>query len=182
MDLVLDPTVVWSARLLLAVVLATAAISKLRALDEFTGVVHNYRLLPEPLVRPVALALPPLELVVALGLLLEPTRSLAAAAAVALLFGFALAMAINLLRGRVDIDCGCFAASLKQRIGWGLVGRNGVLIVLALLALPNELPARAWGWLDLVTATGATTTAVLLYLAYTRLESLAPPRPRETAP
>jgi len=181
MDLVLDPTIVWSVRLLLAVVFATAGLAKLRALDEFAGVVHNYRLLPEPLVRPVALALPPFELLVALGLLLEPTRSLAALAAAALLLAFALAMAINLGRGRVDIDCGCFASTLKQRIGWGLVARNLILVGLALLAVPGELPARAWSWLDLLTAAAATTTAVLLYLAYTRLESLAPPRPEGRA-
>lgn len=179
MDYVLDPTVVWSARLLLAVVFATAALGKLRALDEFTGVVHNYRIPPEPLVRPTALVLPPFELLVALCLLLEPTRSLAATAAAALLFVFALAMAINLVRGRVDIDCGCFAASLKQRIGWGLVGRNAVLIALALLAIPDGLAARSWSWLDVVTAAGATTTALLLYLAYTQLESLTPPRSGE---
>jgi hypothetical protein len=174
MDLAFDPIIVWTGRLLLAVVLATAALGKLRALDEFVGVVHNYRVLPEPLVRPVAYALPPLELVLAIGLLLEPTRSPAAAAAAALLAVFALAMAINIRRGRTEIDCGCFANALRQRIGWGLVVRNFFLIGLALLALPTALPARPLVWLDVVTVVAASASAALLYVAFSRLAGMAP--------
>jgi hypothetical protein len=178
-DLLLDPAVVWTARLVLAAVLAVAALAKLRAFDEFIGVVHNYRILPEPLVRPVAYVLPPLELAVALGLLIEPTRALAAGGAAALLAVFALAMAVNILRGRPEIDCGCFASTLKQRIGWALVGRNLVLIGLAALVMPGTVPARTLTWLDALTVVGASLAAVLLYLAFTQLRSLSPPaRPR----
>jgi hypothetical protein len=173
MDLAFDPIIAWTARLLLALVLATAALGKLRALDEFIGVVHNYRILPEPLVRPVAYALPPLELMLAVGFLLEPTRALASTATAALLAIFALAMAINIGRGRTEIDCGCFANALKERIGWALVVRNFVLIGLALLALPVELPARPLVWLDLVTIAAATAAGALLYVAFSRLAGMA---------
>jgi uncharacterized membrane protein YphA (DoxX/SURF4 family) len=173
----LDPAVVWTARLVLAAVFAMAAFAKLRALDEFVGVLHNYRILPEFLVRPVAYALPPLEAVIAAALLLGPTRSAAAAAAAALLALFALAMAVNLARGRVEIDCGCFAATLRQRISWALVGRNVLLIGLAALALPTPA-ARALTRLDAVTIVAASLSAVLLYLAFTQLRSMAlPARP-----
>jgi hypothetical protein len=174
MDLASDPIIVWTSRLLLVLVLGAAALSKLRALDEFVGVVHNYRVLPEPLVRPVAYALPPFELLLAAGLLLEPIRSLAAAAVAGLLAVFALAMAINIGRGRIEIDCGCFANALRQRIGWRLVVRNVVLIALALLVMPAELSARPLVWLDLVTALMATAGAVLLYAAFSRLAGMAP--------
>jgi len=178
-DLLLDPAVVWTARLVLAAVLAVAALAKLRALDEFVGVVHNYRILPEPLVRPLAYVLPPLEAAIALGLLIEPTRDLAAGGAAGLLAVFALAMAVNILRGRPEIDCGCFASSLKQRIGWALVGRNLALIGLAALVMPDALPARALTWLDALTVVAASLAAVLLYLAFTQLRSMAlPGRPR----
>jgi uncharacterized membrane protein YphA (DoxX/SURF4 family) len=175
MDLTFDPIIVWTGRLLLALVLAMAAIGKLRALDEFVGVVHNYRVLPEALVRPVAYALPPLEFVLAIGLLLEPTRSLAAAAVAGLLVVFALAMAINIGRGRTEIDCGCFANALRQRIGWGLVLRNVLLTLLALLAVPAAMSTRPLVWLDLVTVVAASGGATLLYLAYSQLAGMAAP-------
>jgi hypothetical protein len=175
----LDPVAVWTARLVLAAVFAMAAFAKLRSLDEFVGVVHNYRILPEFLVRPVAYALPPLEAAIALALLLEPTRSAGAVAAAALLVVFALAMAVNLARGRVEIDCGCFAATLRQRISWALVGRNVALIALAGLAMPAGGVARVLTWLDAVTIVAASSSAVLLYVAFTQLRSMAlPARPR----
>jgi uncharacterized membrane protein YphA (DoxX/SURF4 family) len=175
----LDPVAVWTARLVLAAVFAMAAFAKLRSLEEFVGVVHNYRVLPESLVRPVAYALPPLELAIALALLLEPTRSAGAVSAAALLAVFALAMAANLARGRVEIDCGCFAATLRQRISWALVGRNLTLIALAALAMPTATVARVLTWLDAVTIAAASSSAVLLYVAFTQLRSMAlPARPR----
>ncbi|MGH6896711.1 MAG: MauE/DoxX family redox-associated membrane protein [Geminicoccaceae bacterium] len=179
MRLLHDPAAIWAVRFALAAVFALAAFTKLRALDEFIGVVHNYRVLPEVLVRPVAYGLPPLEAAIAVGLLIEPTRMLAATGATVLLLAFALAMAVNLARGRVEIDCGCFASALKQRISWSLVARNLVLIGLALLVLRPPLPARTLIWLDLVTVGSAALGAVLLYIAFTQLRSLAPPaRPR----
>ena len=185
MELLHDPAAIWAARLALAVVFALAAIAKLRALDEFFGVVHNYRVLPEALVRPVAYGLPPVEAAIALGLLIEPTRMPAASGAALLLLVFGLAMAANLVRGRVGIDCGCFASALKQRISWSLVTRNVVLIGLALLALQSPQPARALTWLDLVTVGTAVLGMVLLYVAFTQLRSLAPPagpRPGDARP
>jgi Methylamine utilisation protein MauE len=185
MRLLHDPAAIWAARLMLATVFGLAAFAKLRALDEFIGVVHNYRVLPEVLARPVAYGLPPLEAAIAVGLLIEPTRMLAASGAMVLLLVFGLAMGVNLVRGRVEIDCGCFAAALKQRISWSLVGRNVVLIGLALLALRSPPPARMLTWLDLVTVGAAVLGMVLLYVAFTQLHSLAPPvppRPGEARP
>jgi hypothetical protein len=174
----LDPVAVWTARLVLAAVLALAAFAKLRALEEFVGVVHNYRVVPEFLVRPVAYALPALEAAIAIALMVEPTRRAGAIAAAALLAVFAVAMALNLARGRVEIDCGCFAATLRQRISWALVGRNVALMGLAALAMPATTGARALTWLDAVTIVAASSSAVLLYVAFTQLRSMAlPPRP-----
>ncbi|MGH6903021.1 MAG: MauE/DoxX family redox-associated membrane protein [Geminicoccaceae bacterium] len=185
MRLLHDPAAIWAARLALAAVFALAAFAKLRALHEFVGVVHNYRVLPEGLVRPVAYGLPPLEAAIALGLMIEPTRMLAASGATVLLLVFGIAMGVNLVRGRVEIDCGCFASALKQRISWSLVARNLVLIGLALLVLRAPLPARTLTWLDLLTVGAAALGAVLLYIAFTQLRSLAPqvpPRPEDARP
>ena len=96
-----DPTLALTATLLLATIFAAAAATKLRALDQFAGVVENYALLPAPLLRPVVLLLPAVELVAAAGLLVPATRPYAAAVLLFLLLLFAAAMAINLRRGLI---------------------------------------------------------------------------------
>ncbi len=174
MEFVLDPVVVWTARLVLAAVFGAAAVAKFRAWEEFAGVVHNYRLLLPPLERPTVYLLPPLEAAIAVGLLIDATRPTAAAGAATLLLVFGAAMGVNLLRGRRNIDCGCFASVLRQRLSWSLVWRNLVLLLLALAAFPPQLPVRALTWLDLVTTVAAAATLVLLYMAFSRLFGFAP--------
>ena len=124
-------------RALVGLVFLTAAWGKLRHRLEFQGVVSNYRLLPDFLVIPFALALPPVEAAVGALLptgLLSPWTEGAAAALLAL---FAVAMAVNIRRGRTDIDCGCFQSTLKQTLSWTLVARNAVLVsALGAAALP----------------------------------------------
>jgi hypothetical protein len=170
----LDPALALTVALLLAGVLATAAVSKLGAPGAFVGVVRNYRLLPEPLVEPLALALPIVELVLALGLLVPATRSEAATAAVALLLLFAAAMAINLWRGRSDIDCGCFVGLVRQRINWVLVHRNLALAAGGAFLILAEPTARHLTFLDWVTVAAATGSLAFLYAAVGRLFGTAP--------
>jgi hypothetical protein len=172
--MMLDPAIGWTVVLLLAGVFGAAATTKLRALDAFVGVVHNYRLVPEPLVRPIAYALPVIELSIAVGVLLPAGRVPSAIAAAILLALFAGAMAINLVRGRRDIDCGCFATVLRQRLSWLLVLRNLLLAALALLIVPG-MGARGLGWLDLVTVGCASMALLFVYAAASRLLGHGPP-------
>ena len=51
-----EPLVVWTLRSFLAALFLTAALSKLTAIDEFHGVVRNFRLLPDGLARPESCA------------------------------------------------------------------------------------------------------------------------------
>lgn len=175
-----DPVLSWVARLLLAAVFATAAAAKLAEAGPFEGIVRNYRILPETLVAPFARALPFAELAVALGLLFEPTRAVAAVACGLLLLAFAFAMAVNIRRGRTDIDCGCFVGHSRQRIGWSLVLRNVVLLGVAGLALATP-GARELLLVDYVTIVAGTLTLALGYVSLSRMLELAPPARREAA-
>jgi uncharacterized membrane protein len=162
----------WASILLLAGIFLPSAWSKLRAIDEFTGIVADYRLVPAALVEPMARVLPILEITAGLGLLLQPTRPLAAGLACALLLLFAAAMAINLARGRREIDCGCYLGRQKERIGWPLVVRNLLLAAVALLLLrPTTAPA---SFLEVVTIALAGGSLLALYAAFSRLAGLTP--------
>ena len=98
-----DPALSVLATLFVGLVLAVAAISKLRSPDEFQGVVDNYRLLPGFLVKPVAKLLPWIELACAVALMVPPVREIAAWVAVGLFVMFPLALAINVGRGRPQV-------------------------------------------------------------------------------
>jgi uncharacterized membrane protein YphA (DoxX/SURF4 family) len=170
----LDPALSLAATLLLGVIFAAAAVAKLRAPDQFEDVVRNYRLLPDPLVRPVVHGLPLVELAAAAGLTLPVTRPLAAAVLVLLLLAFAAAMAVNLRRGRRDIDCGCHLGLLKQRISWALVARNLLLAGFGSALILGQGEARPLGGLDGLTVLAATLSLLILYAAAGRLFGLAP--------
>ena len=94
-----------------ALLLASAAWHKLRALAGFRAILEGYRLLPAAALPAVGLAVPLIELLVAAGVLVDGTRRIAALAAAVLLLGYALAIGINLRRGRRDVSCGCGRAA-----------------------------------------------------------------------
>lgn len=174
--MLLDPALTAVGTLLLAVIFAVSGAAKVRALDAFVGVVANYRLLPDFLLRPVALLLPPLELVIAFALLVPASQAWAAGLAALLLVTFAVAMAINLGRGRAAIDCGCAIGLMKERISWPLVGRNLLLVAVAAALVSSSSSGRPFTWLDWFTIAAATGCALLLYAAVGRLYGVAPAR------
>jgi uncharacterized membrane protein YphA (DoxX/SURF4 family) len=160
-----DPVVSLVACASLALVFAASAAGKFRTWRDFPGVVQNYRLLPEVAVRPVAYALPVAEAAVALGIVAGPTRPLAAIAAAVLLVVFSVAVVVNLARGRRHIDCGCFRFAMRQPLSWWLVGRNGLLIAMAVVAAPRTTATRALTWLDGLTVASAAASLFALNLA-----------------
>jgi peroxiredoxin len=121
------------ARLLLAAVFVTAALAKLgrRAETESTleafGVGFAWR-------RPIATALPPVELAVAVALLPAASAPYAGVAAFLLLAAFSLAVARTLRRGE-QVDCNCFGSLGPSEVsGWTLARNLALLVPAALVA------------------------------------------------
>lgn len=165
-----------AASVAVALLFLVAGIDKLRNRALLPGVIANYRLLPEVLVAPAALLLPPVELAVAAGLVLG-VSPWAPLAAIGLLLLFALAMGINIRRGRRHIDCGCGHAGLKQRLGWGQVVRNFVLAMALVPALAGGGSALAGADAAVAIAAGAAIYVLLLmFQALTALAATAPGR------
>lgn len=153
----------------LGLVLLHAGLSKLPHRELMPGIVANYRLLPDPLVVPVARALPFVEIALAVALLGGGQR-LAVLPAALLMGIFAAAMAINILRGRNHIDCGCGRSQLRQPLSWLLVGRN---LALAAIALPRLLPTAAPTGLEIATAVAGGTGLFLMTLLFNAIGALA---------
>lgn len=141
--LVEDPSIGLFARIVTGLILLTAGIAKIgRNRRQMVEVVRGFELLPEHTTRFVGIALPWVELVIACALLSGVFMPWSALAASSLFFLFGAAITINLLRGRRNIDCGCFGPSTQGHLTWALVVRNIALALLATLAmgLPTPLP------------------------------------------
>lgn len=169
----MDPVAGHALAIAAALVLLVGVVAKLRDWPSFRGALDAYRLLPEVLVTPVALALPALELIAAVALLFAPYRVAGAVLALVVLATVTSAVAVNVLRGRVDIDCGCGGAEGRQRLSWGLVLRNAVLMaVIAVGAQPGSV--RELGALDYTTLVLASLALYGLYATASQLVANRP--------
>jgi hypothetical protein len=162
-----DPSVLLAARVLGTLVFAAAVYGKLRHRAEFIGIVANYRLLPQGLVRTVAWLVIGFEAAVVLSLAFDCILVWGAALAAALLASFAAAMAINLARGRKAIDCGCFRSTLRQPLSVALVARNlflGAVILPLVVTVSRNMEVLQW--LD---GLAAGSVLFLLYQSFIQL-------------
>lgn len=166
----LDPVVGHAVAGAIALVLAAGAWPKLADLDGFAFSVERYRLLPPAGARAVGYVLPFVEAIAAALLIVPASRGAGAWLAAALLALVTGAVLVNLLRGRIDIDCGCGGAGHRQQLSWWLVVRNTALLAgCALAAAP--VGARPTVWLDAFTATFAAAALWFVYAAVDELLS-----------
>ena len=123
-----------ACRAIVAAVLLVAGVPKLMDPVSFAEAIDNYRILPRTLVAPLALLVPPVEIVTALALLTGIAKRGAALISLILLGVFAVAIAQAVIRG-IDIDCGCFGAAENAQASWWGVTRNAGLMVCCAIVL-----------------------------------------------
>jgi uncharacterized membrane protein YphA (DoxX/SURF4 family) len=128
------------ARVAIGIVLLAAAAAKIVAGPAHVlQLVDGYRILPAWAARPSARALPWLEAVLGVLLIVGLFTAAVAAAGAVLLAGFSVAVALALRRG-IDATCGCFGGVRSGTVSWKIVGRNAVMVVaLAAVSLQGGL-------------------------------------------
>lgn len=169
--MMLDPMIDLVLRGTLAIVLALAALHKLRDRATFQGQLGGYDLLPEGLIHPASRAIPLIELAVALFLVARSEH--AALGAVLLFVTYGAAMTINLARGRREIDCGCGGVDGAQQLHPALVIRN-LLLAIGAAAISWPLDARVLGWVDYLIAAFAVLALVALYTGFNNAVAQVP--------
>ncbi len=122
----LDPHIVWSLRVFLALLLAAASFHKLRDLQTFGNTLAEYRILPVSVARGLAPLVPVVEGGLAIALL-SPLAGTAALLTGGLFLVYSAAITLNLVRGRREISCGCGGFGSAQPIHGGLLWRNALL-------------------------------------------------------
>jgi uncharacterized membrane protein YphA (DoxX/SURF4 family) len=94
-----------TVRMLLAAVFLYSGVAKLLDPASFAVIIEAFGLVPESLIMPVAIGLPALETIAAIGLLLDIRGSLSLITGMLILFMAILAYGIWM---GLDLDCGCF--------------------------------------------------------------------------
>jgi len=162
----IDPVPVLVAGLAIAWLFAHAAWHKARAFPDFTATLARYRVLPAPLIPLAAPTLVALEIAIVAGALAGlPAAFLAAGALLAL---YACAIAASLVRDGALHDCGC--GGPPQPISWWLVGRNLLLVAVAVIPL-LPVSERPLGMLDAMTVGAALLALAGLYAAMNALHA-----------
>jgi uncharacterized membrane protein YphA (DoxX/SURF4 family) len=128
-------------RLIGAAVWLFAGVAKLLDLDSFRLQVDAYQVLPHALIAPFAYALPLIEVVLGLYLLVGALVRPVAIVSCMLMAIFIAAQLQAWARG-LSIDCGCFGTTVTSKVGLTTVLRD------AALGIPFYLmawrPARKW--------------------------------------
>ena len=91
----------------LGAIFVIAALPKIADPPSFAHMIYNYRLVPSSLINISALAMPWVELLAGLALILGVWKAAARNVVVIMLAVFIVAISINLFRDNA-IDCGCF--------------------------------------------------------------------------
>jgi len=120
------PAVGLVIRLAAAGIWLTAGIAKLFGLEHFREQVTAFKFLPHVLVTPFAYGLPFVEIFVGLYLLAGLFVVPAAILSCVLMVAFIVAMSQAWARG-LSLDCGCFGALSRSKVGFWTVARDAAL-------------------------------------------------------
>lgn len=135
------------AAIILGLTLLYSSIAKMRDRGAVERTVVDFGL-GKRFARPIAVGLPLLEFFLALGLLFEQTRVLAAMVSGVLLGVFTLMIAKILIRRDERPACNCFGVSSSKPVSFRTLLRNTILIGLAILAMMPmvelSLPSLDW--------------------------------------
>jgi peroxiredoxin/uncharacterized membrane protein YphA (DoxX/SURF4 family) len=157
------------ARILLAVVFATAGVGKFLDLAGSRRAVRDFGV-PESVADEVGVLLPLVELVAAFLLLFRPTAQWGAALALALLVAFMAGIA-NALRHGVAPDCHCFGQLHSAPAGRATLARNAVLAVIAAFVVVEGPGPAPHTWFT--TSSAAEIVATMLVLVTVGLAAYA---------
>jgi uncharacterized membrane protein YphA (DoxX/SURF4 family) len=123
------------ARVAIGGIFLVAGVLKIGHADDFASQIAGFQLLPVPLVAPLALLLPFLELMVGLYLIAGLFTAFAAWFAALEMTIFAGAIGSAVVRG-IHTSCGCFGPNDHTMTSWPEAGRDlGIAAVAVLVAL-----------------------------------------------
>ena len=165
---VLDPLTVRMIACGIGLMLLVGAWQKINDLEMFQAAVEAYDLIPLASARAFSLSFVFIELSIAVFLICNIASSLTVISAIVLMSLTTFAISINLIRGNADVSCGCGGIEDEQRLSWGLVSRNIVIVVMLGMCL-IDTNSRAYNLLDGINLLFGATSIYLVYLLFSQL-------------
>jgi hypothetical protein len=165
---VLDPLIIRMIACGIGLMLLIGAWQKMNDLEMFQAAVEAYDLIPLASTRAFSLSYVFIELSIAVFLICNIASSPTVMSAIVLMSLTTFAISINLIRGNADVSCGCGGIEDEQRLSWGLVSRNIVIIVLLGMCL-IDTSSRAYNFLDGINLLFGATSIYLVYLLSSQL-------------
>lgn len=126
------PILVLIVRVALGAVFLIAGALKIGHFDLFASQIAGFQLLPHPVIAPLALLLPFVEVLLGAYLIIGLFTRAAAWLAALQLAIFSAAIASAVVRG-ISTSCGCFGPTDATMTSWPEVARDAGLTVLAML-------------------------------------------------
>jgi uncharacterized membrane protein YphA (DoxX/SURF4 family) len=117
-------------RVAIGAIFIVAGISKIGHAGIFAQEIAGFRLLPAPLIAPLAVGLPFFELLLGAYLVIGLYTRIAAVVGTVQLVIFAAAIASAVLRG-MSVSCGCFGPNDITTTSWPEVARDAALACVA---------------------------------------------------
>lgn len=111
----------------------TTAVDKVIHFNKHLSYLSSYRIIPSPFIRPLLLLFIFTELFLSYSFLSINITFICLFVALGLLFTYTLAIVINLIRGNTNINCGCGSILENDRLSYGLVFRNILLILIVIV-------------------------------------------------
>jgi uncharacterized membrane protein YphA (DoxX/SURF4 family) len=130
--------VVIPLRILLSTILISTAWSKIIDFDEHVRIVSNYKIIPNKLnkyINTFAILLIISEIATGVLLLINLLVNLSLAIFIAILLLYVIAISFNLLKGNVNVLCGCGGILGNQNLSWSLVSRNILFILISVFLI-----------------------------------------------
>lgn len=125
----------WTMRIILAGVFLYAGYLKVKDPIQFTEDIRNYQLIQDPLPAALALSLPWLEILAALGVLTGLLYRGSLVVLAGMILTFILAISSAWARG-LDISCGCFGGESAESTNYPLhLFENAVLLGISVVLL-----------------------------------------------
>jgi hypothetical protein len=173
-----DPLIIRIIALGFSLLFFFAALHKLGNREQFAAILTAYKILPSSILKPISLLIPFIELALSLSWLtfaiLQLSIILVPIISLLLLGAYTFAIGINLLRGRIYIDCGCGFAKNSgndiQQLSSGLIIRNSFLILATVVAAMSS-SMRELGFIDHFALLMATIALTFVYASYNQIIS-----------
>jgi uncharacterized membrane protein YphA (DoxX/SURF4 family) len=124
--------VILALRVVLGAIFLVAGGAKIGHFADFANQIAGFRILPQVVIAPMAIALPFLEVLLGAYLVLGLFTRAAAWIAALLLLVFDGAIASAVIRG-MSVSCGCFGPQDKTVTTWGEVARDAIFVLLAVI-------------------------------------------------